>query len=136
MQGRESPSLAPRGAEQAAASHQVEIPVKGEGRAQGAQALFSQLVSVIFVCLGTVSECHNSSAGHSSSQETLTQFSVAHPCTAGVCLFARWRQVPPGRPEEQFLTDSVTNFRTNREKRWNHELTCVCVENENVEGTD
>lgn len=47
-QGQSVAKLAAQGAEQAAASHQVKVTVKGEGRVWSAQALFSQLVSVIF----------------------------------------------------------------------------------------
>lgn len=67
MQGQRAAELAPQGAEQAATSHQVKPTMKGEGRAWSAQALFPQLVSVIFHILAQ------------SQNATTVQLGRAHP---------------------------------------------------------
>lgn len=66
MQGQRVAELAPQGAEQAATSHQVKATMKGEGRVWSAQALFPQLVSVIFHILA---QCQNA---------TTVQLGTAH----------------------------------------------------------
>lgn len=65
MQGQRVAELAPQGAEQAATSHQVKATMK-EGRVWSAQALFPQLVSVIFHILA---QCQNA---------TTVQLGTAH----------------------------------------------------------
>lgn len=66
MHGQRVAELAPQGAEQAATSHQVKPTMKGEGRVWSAQALFPQLVSVIFHILA---QCQNA---------TTVQLGTAH----------------------------------------------------------
>lgn len=132
MQGQRVAELAPQGAEQAATSHQGKVTMKGEGRVWSAQALFSQLVSVIFHILA---QCQNA---------TTVQLSTAHPRDTDPIFLSSPLQHSPlcclylpdcsieisftwearGAASNRLLTK--TNIST--EKCWNHGVgVCVCV---------
>lgn len=75
-----------------------------------------------FSYLGMLSECHNSSAGHSSSQ-TLTQFSSAPPTTLSLCLPHCSLKTSSTRDTGGAASDrllAITNSNASREKCWNH----------------
>lgn len=124
MQGQRVAELAPQGAEQAATSHQGKVTMKGEGRVWSAQALFSQLVSVIFHILA---QCQNA---------TTVQLGTAHPRDADPIFLSSPQQrlplcclyLPDCSIEISFTWEArgaasnrlLTKTSISREKCWNH----------------